>query len=194
MVVGIPGSIDYDKLHRSCATFDKRWSNLIFCEQITLKTCEGSRIPVPFAPTRIPWGPFHAKVRWVRFVGLVCFRLNFAMKKTAQTCVFFGILWMTNYPVIWRLPMSQRLAVDRPMCREVSDVSLKFTMAMLLFFYWNVSEAPAKALAKEEWLFGPGILKIRSKAKVCEKNGKEGLELMICWCFRQTTSFNPYLS
>eukprot|EP00434_Breviolum_minutum_P019069 symbB.v1.2.016810.t1/scaffold1292.1/size223628/8 len=32
----------------------------------------------------------------------------------------------------------------------VSDVSLKFTMAMLLFFYWNVSEAPAKALAKEE--------------------------------------------
>ena len=86
--VGIPGSIDYDKLHRSRATFDKRWSNLIFCEKITLKTCEGSRIPEPFHQPgfhEVHIGSCQCKGS---FCGAGCFRSTFAMKKTAPNVCF----------------------------------------------------------------------------------------------------------
>ena len=125
-------------------------------------------------------------------------------QKRPQTCVVFykGYLWwmtLTTQWYGWRLPgwANGTRPWTSDVSHEVSDVSLKFTMAMLLFFYWNVSEAPAKALAKEEWLFGPGnkttVQGVWKSGNVATSerwnlaltlnylNCRVCLELLICW-------------
>lgn len=172
--------------------------------KITLKTCEGSRIPEPFHQPgfhEVHIGSCQCKGSFCCGLLSVKFRNE---QKRPQTCVVFykGYLWwmtLTTQWYGWRLPgwANGTRPWTSDVSHEVSDVSLKFTMAMLLFFYWNGSEAPAKALAKEEWLFGAGnkttVQGVWKSGNVATSerwnlaltlnylNCRVCLELLICW-------------